>query len=96
MIKIAFALFPVLWRERASLIPIFDKWSKLPSTKEFDPEAAFALFRKYEPMAYEFAKSGFSIGKAIAMVLAQTFTPHKMTRQEEETWFNRVSGNGGF
>jgi hypothetical protein len=98
MLKIALALLPVLVRERAYLLGLVAKWSKLPvaSSAKLDGDALIAMIRKYEPIAYELAKSGFSIAKAIALVMARTFTPHKMTRQEEETWFKRMSGNGEF
>lgn len=98
MLKIALALLPVLVRERAYLLGLLSKWSKLPvaASSKVDGDALIAIVKKYEPIAYELAKSGFSIGKAIALVMARTFTPHKMTRQEEETWFKRMSGDGQF
>lgn len=95
--KILLALLPILWRERVWLAQVFLKWGKLPvSPTAMDGEAVFAMVKKWEPAVYEIAKSGFSLPKALAVFLARTFTPHKMTRQEEDTWFKRMSGDGQF
>jgi len=98
MLKLALALLPVIVRERAYLMGLIAKWSALPvaSSAKVDGDALIAILKKYEPIAYELAKSGFSIAKAIALVIGRTFTPHKMTRAEEETWFKRMSGDGQF
>jgi hypothetical protein len=96
MMKVALALLPILVRERDYFLGLAKKYSELPDQPAADGEALIAIIKKYEPLVFEMVKGGFSVAKAIAIILARTFTPHPMTPEEEDAWFKRASQNGEF
>lgn len=94
------ALAVVTWaiRERVFLSALIAKYAALPQAGNmtFDGDKVKALIVKYEPLVYELVRSGFNLPRAVMTLIARSFTPRKMTREEEEKWFDRASNGGQF
>jgi hypothetical protein len=92
MWELAVTIAQWVWKEREFLTPLLAKYINSGKAEfVFDGDKVKSAIIKYEPLVWDVVKNGVPVALAIAKLIVQSFTPHKMTPAEEKIWMDRMA-----